>query len=127
MKTPTSVRVLLVEDQPLLAQVIKGLLAQKGFTVDTAENGSAAVAELRVTPYDLVISDLMMPVMDGVQLLEWIRLEAAMTVPVIVLSANRDARLTKRLEELGVRAVLRKPLDMDHFAATVTALLDANA
>ena len=120
-------RVLLVDDQVLLAKVIAALLGSEGMKVDIAENGSVAIGMLRADTYDLVITDLMMPEMDGIQLLEWIRLEAAMNVPVIALSANTDTSYTQRLKELGVLAVLKKPLDIDHFAGTVTGLMNGNA
>lgn len=120
-------RVLLVDDQVLLAKVFAAILGSEGMKVDIAENGSVAIGRLRADTYDLVITDLMMPEMDGIQLLEWIRLEANMNVPVITLSANTDAVHTRRLTELGVLAVLKKPVDIDHFADTVARLMNGNA
>lgn len=120
-------RVLLVDDQVLLVKVFAAILGSEGMKVDSAENGSVAMRKLGANTYDLVITDLMMPEMDGIQLLEWIRLEASMDVPVITLSANSDAVHTRRLEELGVLAVLKKPVDINHFAATVTRLMNGNA
>lgn len=127
MNTTAPLRVLLVEDQPLLARVVAALLGREGMSVDIADNGQQAIDRLRVSTYDLVITDLMMPEMDGIQLLEWIRLDAALTVPVVVLSANTDHAHTQRLEELGVLAVLKKPFDIEHFAATVTGLVNGTA
>lgn len=127
MNTTEPLRVLLVEDQLLLARVVAALLGSEGMQVDIADNGRLAIERLHAATYDLVITDLMMPEMDGIQLLEWIRLEAALTVPVIALSANTDRTHTQRLQELGVLAVLKKPLDIDHFAATVTGLLNGPA
>lgn len=127
MNTTAPARVLLVEDQLLLARVVAALLGSEGMQVDIADNGRLAIDRLRASTYDLVITDLMMPEMDGIQLLEWIRLEAAMTLPVIALSANTDHAHTQRLKELGVLAVLKKPLDIDHFAATVTELMNGAA
>ena len=127
MNTTAPLRVLLVEDQLLLARVVAALLGSEGMQVDIADNGRLAINRLRASTYDLVITDLMMPEMDGIQLLEWIRLEAALMVPVIALSANTDCAHTQRLEQLGVLAVLRKPLDIDHFAATVTGLMNGTA
>lgn len=127
MNTTEPLRVLLVEDQLLLARVVAALLGSEGMRVDIADNGRLAIERLHAATYDLVITDLMMPEMDGIQLLEWIRLEAALTVPVIALTANTDHTHTQRLQELGVLAVLKKPLDIDHFAATVTGLLNGPA
>jgi DNA-binding response OmpR family regulator len=127
MTTSTHKRVLLVEDQVLLAHVMEALLSDAGFHVEAAENGGAAMEKLRGSSYDLVISDLQMPVMDGVQLLEWIRQEATLAVPVIILSANTNGAHIQRVKDLGVLAILKKPLAMDNFAANISALLEAHA
>lgn len=126
MTSAAAARILVVEDQPLLAMVIAGLLDTAGLTSEQAEHGAAAVEKLRTGQYDLVVTDLMMPEMDGVELVRWIREEAALTVPVVVLSANTDAGYTERLQQLGVSAVLKKPLDMDHFVDHVLQCLAAD-
>ncbi|MBP8820490.1 MAG: response regulator [Brachymonas sp.] len=120
-------RILLVEDQALLAKVVQALLTQVGMTVDIAENGSVATKMLLETPYVLVITDLMMPIMDGLQLVEWIRCKAGLAVPVVVLSAKVDAQHSDQLAKLGVRAIFMKPLDMERFAQEVKVILDAHA
>lgn len=127
MNEKLPLQVLLVEDQTLLGEVIVGLLELEEMNVEAVENGRLAVEKLKVNRYDLVITDLMMPEMDGVQLLEWIRLEAKSTVPVIVLSANADLRFTHRMQDLGVLSVLQKPLDIEQFGATIVALMPTNA
>lgn len=108
-------RVLVVEDEELLARVVARLLASRGLAVDVAVHGGEAMAKLGSDRYRLVVTDLMMPVVDGEQLVRWMREVAALDTPVVVLSAMRDMRQRERLEALGVSAILHKPLDMDDF------------
>lgn len=119
-------RILVVEDQIHLGQVICALLEAADFQVDLCDDGGSAVEKLRATTYDLMISDLHMPVMDGLQLLEWVRGEAKMTLPVIILSANTNANFTQRVQALGVLGVLKKPIDMDNLVAKIKALMGGN-
>lgn len=122
MSADTSPRILVVEDEALLARVIECLLTHHGLRVDVAGHGGEAMEQLQTSHFDLIITDLMMPHVDGEQLVRWIRGEAALATPVIVLSASRDAAQCERLRSLGVNEVLHKPLDMDHFVARALAL-----
>lgn len=119
-------RVLVVEDEELLARVLARLLAGRGLAVEVADHGGDAIAKLGCERYRLVVTDLMMPVVDGEQLVHWMREEAALDTPVIVLSALRDARQRERLEALGVSAILHKPLDMDMFLQQAADLASAD-
>ena len=127
MSTTSLPRALVVEDEELLARVVERLLASRGLAVDVAGHGGEAIEKLVSTRYRLVVTDLMMPVLDGEQLVRWMREEAALDTPVIVLSAIRDARQRERLEALGVSAILHKPLDMDDFLQRAVDLAGGDA
>lgn len=120
-------RVLVVEDEALQARVIECLLGAHGLMVDLAAHGGEAMEKLRLTSFDLVVTDLMMPEVDGEQLVRWMREAAAPDVPVIVLSAIRDTRQAARLASLGVRDILQKPLDLDVLVERVLALAGGDA
>lgn len=120
-------RVLVVEDEELLARVLQGMLAGSGLAADVASHGGEAIERLGSTRYRLVVTDLMMPMVDGEQLVRWMREEAALDTPVIVLSAIRDARQRERLEALGVSAILHKPLDIDEFLQRAVDLAGGDA
>lgn len=120
-------RVLVVDDEELLARVIARLLASRGVAVDVAGHGGEAIEKLGCEAYQLVVTDLMMPVVDGEQLVRWMREEAKLDTPVIVLSAIRDASLHERLEALGVSAILNKPQDMEDFLQRAVDLAGGNA
>lgn len=66
----TAGRVLVVDDDPDLAERIRSVLVDQGYSVDLAGNGREALRILQAAPFDLVISDVMMPVMDGFDLLK---------------------------------------------------------
>lgn len=128
MNTTTSLpRVLVVEDEELLARVVERLLASRGLAVDVAQHGGEAIERLGSNTYRLVVTDLMMPMVNGEELVRWMREEATLDTPVLVLSAVRDARLRERLEALGVSAILHKPLDMDVFLQHALDLAGADA
>ena len=113
--------VLVVDDDSDVRASVAQLLELEGFAVDTAKNGQEALDKLRsgVQP-GVVLLDLMMPVMNGLELLNQLRAEPDLRKPpVIVISANRgyDA------DDLGVSAVVRKPFDVDHLLSNIEAVL----
>lgn len=127
MSIATAPRVLVVEDEPLLAHVIACLLEEAGFAVEVAPHGRVAIETLRVERFALVVTDLMMPEVDGERLVTWMRGEGALATPVIVLSAARSPALVQRMAALDVHEVLQKPLDMDRFVARARALVEQHA
>lgn len=102
-------KVLFVDDSQIARELYKVFLVNRGFEVETAGDGSEALAQLRKTKYDIVITDDQMPEMDGTELLRLCRSDAALqSVPFVVISgkANDEAR-TKALE-WGAAAYLIK-------------------
>ncbi len=115
-------RLLLVEDQIKVARFIQRGLEEEHYAVDVADGGEDALALLRVTPYDLVILDLMLPDISGVEVCRELRYRRS-TVPVLMLTA-RDA-LEDKVAGLDVGAddYLTKPFAFPEFLARVRALL----
>ncbi|MBI5067743.1 MAG: response regulator [Deltaproteobacteria bacterium] len=128
-------RVLLVEDNALVATMyasaLRRLSAREGIAglqVETSANGDQALLRLgAMPPVDLVITDVYMPVMDGLKLLERIRQDPKLAdLPVVVISSgtsDEDARAS----ELGAQFFLRKPVKYQDIVATVRTLLVASA
>ena len=112
---------LLVEDDAEVRSSVAEILELEGFAVDTAIHGQQALDKLRAGAAPCVLLlDLMMPVMNGLELLEHLREEAELrTPPVIVLSANRGYEA----EDLGVAAIVRKPFDVDALVGNITRVL----
>jgi len=102
--------VLVVDDDADSREAVSRFLSKSGYTVRSAPNGRAALMSLLSIEPDVVILDLRMPEMDGIQLLEVMRSYLRLsTLPTIVLSAyTEDADVTERLKNLGVKHVFSK-------------------
>lgn len=121
MKTiPTNI--LLVEDDASLSTVLADYLRSKGYTVETASNGKEAWELILVKHYDLVISDIMMPKMNGFELLKLLRAQH-ITLPVIMLSAKTERDDIMLAYELGCDDYVTKPFSMDILICKVEAVL----
>lgn len=84
-------RVLIVDDEPSIRQLIATLLTLEGFEVATAPDGRAALGQVQANPPDLVISDVRMPFMTGYELLVALRANPALTkIPFILLTSSTD-------------------------------------
>jgi two-component system, OmpR family, response regulator len=116
------VRLLLVEDDPMIGAGVQKGLRQDGFAVDWVRDGHAAEAAFSGEAYDLILLDLGLPKKDGMAVLGTLRKRGDAT-PVLVLTA-RDA-VTDRVKGLdsGADDYLVKPFDLDELAARVRALL----
>src|SRR5438876_5594333 len=118
-------RILVVEDDSLLAQGLTRVLARAGHAVDRAETGVQADRALRAASYDLVVLDIGLPDIDGFEVLRRLRLRHA-SANVLVLTA-RDA-IEDRVHglDLGADDYLTKPFSVTEFEARVRALLRRN-
>jgi DNA-binding response OmpR family regulator len=114
-------RILIVEDEPTIADAVAARMRAEGFLVDLAASGPDAVAAARRVPPDLVILDIMLPGFDGLEVCR--RIQAERPVPVIMLTARDDE--TDLLVGLAVGAddYLTKPFSLRELAARVHALL----
>ncbi len=104
-------RILLVDDDPLLLQLMALIFRQAGYKVDSAENGLAACRRVEQQQFDLIILDLLMPVMDGLGFLRWLRLKRKSGIPVFVLTAEPRNRAEARVRNAGADQVGFKPID----------------
>lgn len=117
--------VLIVDDEPAIRRTISVVLASEGYACRQAADGQEALAALESTPAAAVIVlDLLMPGMDGPAFLAERRQRAAIRdIPVIVISASREARTPDALEMLGVAAVFPKPFDIDELLAAIRKVI----
>ena len=114
MRVPEAKKILLVEDDIEIRECLTEFLRDEGYTVDAAENGSAALTRLRSgkTLPSLILLDLMMPVMDGFQFREAQLLDQDLAgIPTAMLSAH--GQVHDKVRHLGLADVLRKPIELD--------------
>jgi two-component system phosphate regulon response regulator OmpR len=114
-------RVLLVEDDPRLAEMLQEYLGQAGFGVTVAALGAAALERLNEAEYDAVVLDLMLPDMDGLEVCR--RLRAVRETPVLMLSARGDAIDRIVGLELGADDYLPKPFEPRELLARLRAIV----
>jgi DNA-binding response OmpR family regulator len=114
--------ILVIDDDPAVTSVLKRGLSYEGFVVDTAESGEVGLTSARERAPDLVILDIMMPGMDGLEVLQRLR-AADVTLPILMLSA-RDAPIDQvRGLERGADDYVVKPFTWEVLLARVRALL----
>ncbi|HSJ13551.1 MAG TPA: sigma-54 dependent transcriptional regulator [Longimicrobiales bacterium] len=109
-------KVMVVDDEPAIRFSLEELLRAAGHEVRTAEHAPAALAALEGDPADLVLSDLSMPAMSGLQLLEEVRLRHPDTL-FVLLTAHGDERTAVRALKLGAFDYLPKPFDNEEIRA----------
>ena len=114
--------ILLVEDEPSLALIVKDSLESRGFRVDFAADGEAGLAQFRRQCPDIVVADVMMPRLDGFALAQQIRRENA-AVPILFLTARSQTADVVQGFELGGNDYLKKPFSMDELIVRIRALL----
>jgi CheY-like chemotaxis protein len=121
-------RILVVEDNELIRAEVTTILSLEGFEVIEAENGRDGLACLAAGLPDLILSDLMMPEMDGFAFLEAARTNARWArIPFVVLSARGEREAAERALALGARRFLIKPVDVQDLLDTVASTLGGDA
>jgi len=104
--------VLVVEDEPIGRKQLEAMLRQSGYAVGTAENGRKALELMQGRPFDVVLLDLLMPEMDGYQVLERMKADPSLRhIPAIVITSQDDVESAVRCIERGAADVLPKPFN----------------
>lgn len=105
-------RILAVDDEPNIVRLIQVNLERDGYTVETANNGAQALAKIRQNRPDLLVSDVMMPEMDGFELLANVRRDPMLQdLPVIMLTAKAQDRDVMEGYTRGADMYLTKPFN----------------
>jgi heavy metal response regulator len=119
-------RILVVEDEPKVASFIRRALEEETYSVDAATNGSDGLELARSNSYDVVILDLMLPGLPGMDVLKAIR-AARLKVPVLILTARSQVDQKVTGLDAGADDYLTKPFSIDELLARVRALLRRGA
>jgi DNA-binding response OmpR family regulator len=121
-----SYRILIVDDDPAVTRFASRALTHAGFEVLLAENGRRAMTILREQSVDLVITDIVMPEMEGLELIGALRRSQPL-LPVVAISGAFDGQYLDMALVLGARASLRKPLSTSKLLETVRQTLRLGA
>jgi DNA-binding response OmpR family regulator len=105
-------RVLVVDDEPAIRALVAKIVGRAGLAVDTACDGSDAIAKMQETTYSVLVVDLMMPIIDGFGVVEYVKKMAPPRPSVIVASAS-DSAVLRKLDGNIVHSIVRKPFEID--------------
>ena len=116
------VRILVIDDQLAVADVVRDALSESGYTVTVAASAAEALTQMARERVDLVILDLGLPDIPGLDLLERLHLEWP-RVPVVILSGTEDPALARRTLAHGAAEYLTKPFDLERLRQVVAVVL----
>jgi two-component system, OmpR family, alkaline phosphatase synthesis response regulator PhoP len=118
-------RILIVDDSRTTLEVVKVHLMSQGYRFYTASNATEAFATALLDPPHLIISDLVMPGVTGIELCKQVRSQRQLwRIPFVVVTAAKDETLKRDAFAAGVDAFVRKPLDSARLQSLVTELLN---
>ncbi len=118
-------RLLVVEDEKTLADLIKEGLEEEGFSVDVAYDGQEGLFMAQNEPFDLVVLDIMLPEIDGIEILKSMR-NNKITTPVLMLTAKSDVEDKVSALNIGADDYLTKPFSFEELLARIKAVLRRN-
>ena len=119
-------RVLIVEDERHIIESLSFVLESEGFEVASELDGEAGLRRLRADPPDVLVLDLMMPKMNGLEVLKAVKADAALrALPVVVLTAKGRQQDRRMAEEIGVDAFMTKPFSNRDVVEAVRRLAPA--
>lgn len=113
-------KLLLVEDDELLASLLRFRMEKGGFKVDLVYDGKQVKEHLKNSLPDIIVSDIMMPYMSGIELIDYVRNELNSKIPIIVISSAGNEDNVLSAFELGANDFLSKPVSPSELMVRVT-------
>jgi DNA-binding response OmpR family regulator len=113
-------RALIVEDDLAIRKLVEKLLTRQKIDIEIATDGRTAIDKLRTTPFSVMVLDLMVPEMNGFEVIDFLKREG-LKIPVAVVSAVSQQALTQ-LDLDIVKLVISKPFDVDEFTKAIVGL-----
>jgi CheY-like chemotaxis protein len=117
-------KLLVVDDDPVVRMTTQDFLSGKGYTVRVAAGGREALSMLETFNPDVVLLDVAMPGMDGLETLRHL-VAARPALPVIMITANADIEITSKLLQMGAADYVPKPFDLEYLDQAVSIQLSA--
>jgi CheY-like chemotaxis protein len=123
-----SLSVLVVDDEPMTRNLLRMILSHAGYAIYEAEDGLDALEKIKDLAPDLVVLDVMMPIMDGIDVCKAVRGDAATAdLPIIMLSAYANSGVVEDSMKAGANRYLTKPISRKKLLEEVRELLEAAA
>ena len=116
--------ILCVDDSASMRQMVKLTLSAAGYQIDEAGNGAEGLAKAQASPANMVLTDLNMPVMNGLDFIRELRkLPAYKGVPIVFLTTETDAAMKQQAKEAGATGWIAKPFQQEQLLAVVKKVL----
>jgi DNA-binding response OmpR family regulator len=115
--------IVIVEDNDLLTKVLEYRMIKDGFHVVVFDNGEEAIEFLSANPFDLLITDLYMPFINGSELIQHVRDKISTTVPVMAISATHEEDVIANIFNIGANDFIVKPFRAGELSARIKRLL----
>jgi len=113
--------VLVVDDDQALRGLFMTLLSKSGFEVDTANDGRVAFDQIHRHPYSVILLDLMMPEVNGFELLERLQRDSPALLSRVIVMTGASQRSMQKLDTTRVWGLIRKPFDIDNLVSSTLA------
>jgi two-component system KDP operon response regulator KdpE len=114
-------RILIIDDNPQMQKLVSANLQARGYGVQVAGNGEEALEVFKVGKFDMVLLDLILPGISGIEVCNWIRQQS--DVPIVVLSAREDEDMKVHALDAGADDYITKPFSQEEMMARVRAVL----
>ena len=112
-------KILVIDDSPTLRKLLRFYLKKKGYSVNEANNGKVGLDSITKEPFDLVILDMQMPVMDGLEVLKTLKNREGFSVPILILSADKEEESKAAGIAFGASYYLTKPFKPEEVIARI--------
>ena len=116
-------KILVAEDEPMLLKTIELKLKKEGYEVIATADGRDAIAKIKETEPDMVLTDIMMPYASGLEIVSIVK-QGGKKVPVIILSAMEQEKVVMEAFELGADDYITKPFSLNELAMRVKRLMN---
>jgi DNA-binding response OmpR family regulator len=115
-------KILVAEDEPMLLKTIELKLKKEGYEVIATPDGRLALEELEKEMPDMIITDIMMPYVSGLEIINFVRQKMNKKIPIIMLSAMEQEKVVMEAFELGADDYITKPFSLNELAIRVKRL-----
>lgn len=115
-------KILIVDDDPDIIELLESILQGHGYVTDSAQNGLECLKRVKKNPPNLILMDIMMPILDGIKTLESLYKDNVnnRAIPVIMVSGYIDEENTKLAKDLGAKDVVSKPFEQQNLLKVIS-------